>query len=113
MPRTSSTPIDPGEQEFVTFDFAPGLSPGVIINSVVVVKCTVVSGTDPNPQSRVLGAPSIVASPATGAAKVAVEQLVGNMLAGVTYQLQAVVSCSDNQQLSLRWNLPCSQPPGT
>ncbi|HVM78853.1 MAG TPA: hypothetical protein VMU06_07525 [Stellaceae bacterium] len=113
MPRTSRTPIDPQEQELITFDFAPGLSSGVIVNRVVAVSCAVVSGTDPNPQSRVLGPPSIVASPTTGAAKVAVEQLVGNMLAGVLYQLQAVVSCSDNQQLSLRWNLPCSQPPGT
>ncbi|HVM79932.1 MAG TPA: hypothetical protein VMU06_13005 [Stellaceae bacterium] len=112
MPRTSQTSIDPGEQELLTFDFSPGLSPGVVINRAISISCSAVSGADPNPQSRVLGPPTIVASPGTGAALQAVRVLVGAMLAGTLYQIQVVVDCSDNQVLSWRANLPCSEPPG-
>jgi len=115
MPTTAQTPIDPGEQENIVFDYAPAftLGRGVTITGVTSVRCSVVQGSDPNPQSRVLGSPSIVASPSTAAPLQAVMVLIGNMIAGVLYQLQVLVACSDNQVLSIRWYLRCSQPPGT
>jgi hypothetical protein len=106
-------PIDPDVgEEFVVFDFGPGLSPGVVINTIISVTSTAIVNADPAAGSRVLGAPALVDSPKTGAPVAAVRVLVGRMVAGVTYQLQAVVACSDNQRLSLRWNLPCASPPG-
>jgi hypothetical protein len=113
MPRTATTPIDPIEREWITFDFGPGVSTGVQIDQIVSFTCKAVVGVDAAAQSRVIGAPSLVASPTTGAALAAVKQLVGSMVAGVTYQLQCVVAASDKQVLSWRWNLPCAQPPGT
>ena len=111
MVRTLSPPIDPAEEEYVYFDFAPALSPGVAIGFIVEVLCAVVSGADPSPQSRLLGSPSIIRSPSTDAPATAVRQKVGGMLAGTLYQIQCVVNCSDDEVLSWRVNLPCSQPP--
>jgi hypothetical protein len=92
-----------------------GRAPDVVINTVVSITCTgiVNAALDPAAASRVLGAPMLVPIPKTGASLTAVKVLVGTMVASVVYQLQCVVSCSDNQKLSLRGNLPCAQPPGT
>ena len=112
MPRT---PIDPGEEEIITFDFAPAFSPGVTITGVTQMKASAIANAtrDPNPQSRILSAPTLIASPTTGAALQAVKVLFGDAVAGVVYQLACVVTASDSQTLAIRWNLPCSQPPGT
>jgi hypothetical protein len=116
MPRTFAVPIEPDtDEEFVTFDFGPGLSPGAVINTVVSIGCTGIANAalDPAPASRILGAPTLVPSPKTGAPLAAVKVLVGQMVTSVVYQFQAVVACSDNQKLSVRKNLPCASPPGT
>jgi len=108
------SPSTPGEQENNTFEFAPAFAPGVaVIITGASVKCSVVQDSDPNPQSRVLDSPTIIASPSTGAAAQAVTVLIGNCLAGVVYQLWCQIASTHRQILIVRWNLPCSQPPGT
>ena len=110
---TALIPIDPTvAEEKVTFDFGPGLDANVSIIDITSITCTPVSGTDGAPATRLLGSPKVIPSPKTGATGGAVQQLVGNMLPGVVYQLQCVVATSDEQELSMRWNLPCGSPPG-
>jgi hypothetical protein len=107
--------IDPTvEEESITFDFGPALGTGVSITSVDFTSCVVVQGVDPDAASRIINppAPALIASPATGAPNAAVVLLVGEMLAGVNYQLQCVVVTSDGQMLSLRADLPCATLPG-
>ena len=104
-------PIDSSvEIETVTFDFGLILAPGVTITSVVSLTCQVLSGTDPNPASRLVGGAAIVPSPNTGLANQAVSQLVGTMIGGVTYRLQCVATSSDGQTISLWNHLTCQTP---
>lgn len=104
-------PIDSTvEIETVTFDFGLILVAGVTITGISAVTCEVVSGTDANPASRLVGGAAIVASPNSGGANQAVAQLVGTMLGGVTYRLQCVVTSSDGQTISLWNHLTCQTP---
>jgi hypothetical protein len=101
------------EEETVTFDYGLILATGVTITSVVSVTCNVAAGSegsDPSPASRLINGAQIAASPSTEASLAAVNQLVGDMLGGVTYLLQCVVNTSDGQKLSLWTHLPCVTP---
>jgi len=115
MPTTARVPIDPGEAENITFDFGPAMSPGVYITNVNSITCSAVvnAAADPDPQSRVLSAGMLMPSAETGAADAAMRALFGNMIAGVVYQLQCIVSCIDSQRLPIRWHIRCAEPPGT
>jgi hypothetical protein len=97
------------EFETVTFDYGLILTSGATITSATVT-CSVVSGTDATPGQRVTGSPSNTTSLQTGAANAAVSQLVGGMVAGVTYRLQCVATTSDGQSLSLWTHLTCQAP---
>lgn len=101
--------INPEETVTLTFDFASLVKAGVTISSPSMF-CAVVSGTDANPSSRLLGAPSITSSPSTGAAAQAVLQQVSTMLGAVVYLVRAVVSTSDNQVVELYAHAPCQTP---
>lgn len=104
-------PIDATvEIETVTFDFGLILVAGVTVTGISSVTCEVVSGTDSNPASRLVGGAAIVASPNSGGANQAVAQLVGTMLGGVTYRLQCVVTSSDGQTISLWNHITCQTP---
>jgi len=108
----ASPAIDPTvEEEYLKFDFGPGLGVGVSITGATIT-CRVVAGSDPAPASRVLSSPAFITSPSTGAPSAAVLVLVGKMLAAVVYQFQCLAACSDTQVLSVRLQLPCAQPPG-
>lgn len=123
---TAKVPIDPtSEGDTITFDFAPGLAAGESINGVsgagliagttLGVTCTSIgdnASLDSTPAVRVLSSPVLGPSPSTGVANQAVLVLVGNMVAGVLYQLTVVVKTTGTQQLVMRWNLPCATPPG-
>ncbi len=101
-------PIDATvEVETIAFDFGPALNSGVTISSVASLTCTVHTGIDATPSSRLIGTSAIIASKATGAANAAVAQNIGNMLAGVTYLLQCVANTSDGQKLSLWTRIAC------
>lgn len=103
-------PIDATvEQETITFDYGRMLAVGVTV-SIVSISCTVVSGSDVTPSSRLLGVPAVVTSPNSGGASQAVSQLVGTMVAGTVYLLQCVVSTSDGQKPSLWTHLACQAP---
>jgi trimeric autotransporter adhesin len=97
------------EFETVTFDYGLILASGATITSATT-SCAVVSGTDATPSQRITGSPSITTSLQTGASNAAVSQLVGGMVAGVTYRLQCVATTSDGQSLSLWTHLTCQAP---
>jgi hypothetical protein len=104
-------PIDATiEEETVTFDYGLILAAGVTLTGTPTVTCAVYSGTDDSPASRLIGPPAFIKSANSGAANAAVAQLVGDMLAGVTYRLQCVCKTSDGQNLSLWTHLSCQAP---
>jgi len=94
------------EQEYVKFDFGPGVAPGVTIDSIVAINCYSLDNSDPTPMSRILGGATIINSPATGQPGQALYQLFGNMIAGL-YLVQAIVQTSDGQTLSVEARWPC------
>lgn len=97
------------EQEYVTFDFAQGLNPGIIIASIVAVNIFSLTGNDPTPSARLLNAPAITTSPSSSLAGQAVYALFGNMIAGL-YLLQAIIQTTDGQTLSVEARWPCVNP---
>lgn len=102
-----SPPIVAGvEQEYVTFDFAKGLNPGIIISAIVAVNVYSLTGNDPTPMVRILNTPSLTASPSSLLANQGVVGLFGNMIAGL-YLLQAIIQTSDGQVLSTEARWPC------
>lgn len=113
--QNTLTPIDSSvEERILTFDFGTNIPAGIRINAVVSLTCSAVNGIDPDAQGRVLTLPAIVdAAPppfGSGVASGAVSVLVGNMIAGVTYLLQCVVTTSDGQEPSLWQHLNCVEP---
>lgn len=90
------------------------LTTNATLTGTPVVTCTVASGSDDAPSSRLLSAPQIVdAAPppgGSGVASGAVAILVGTMIAGTTYIMQCVAQTSDGQELSLWQDLPCVAP---
>lgn len=102
-------PSDTGEAETYGFDYGAILAAGETIASVVWT-CAVISGSDSIPMSRLNGSPNIIASPSTGAASAATTQSVSTMLPGVQYRLQALVTTSLGQKLSLWSHVQCNAP---
>lgn len=94
------------EQEYVQFDFAPGLNPGIIISAIVAINVYSLTGNDPTPMVRLLNTPALVASPSTLLANQGIVALFGNMIAGL-YLLQAIIQTSDGQVLSTEARWPC------
>ena len=103
------------EQEYVQFDFAPGLADGATITGIsggsLGVFCYSLSGTDSAPMTRILSTPQIIASPSSKLPNQAVVALFGNMIAGL-YLLQAIIQTSDGQTLSVeaRWSCVTAPP---
>jgi hypothetical protein len=97
------------EFETVTFDYGLILASGATVTAATVT-CSVVDGTDPTPSARVVGSSANTTSLETGAPNATVSQLVGGMVAGVTYRLQCVATTSDGQSLSLWTHLTCQAP---
>jgi hypothetical protein len=94
------------EQEYVRFDFAPGLQPGVTILAIVAVNCYSLDGSDQTPMARILSTPEIVDSPSSLLPEQAVIALFGDMIAGL-YLVQAIIQTSDGQTLSVEARWPC------
>jgi hypothetical protein len=94
------------EQEYVQFDFAPGLQPGVTISAIIAINCYSLDNSDPTPMSRILSTPQIGASPSSLLPGQAVYVLFGQMIAGL-YLVQAIIQTSDGQTLSVEARWPC------
>ena len=79
----------------ITFDFG-AVWPGITISAPTVTMVVDPSSMVPDgsPASRLLGSASVVASPSTGAANQAVQQLVGNFT-GAVYRLGCYANGSD------------------
>ena len=92
------TGTDPTEVELYAFDFLTVLATGeVILTATFAV--SVISGTDPLASTRKVGITIINGT--------VVAQMVGPLLAGCTYLLQATVTTSLGQTLDLYSHVPC------
>lgn len=110
MPRgTDFTEINPAETVTLTWDFGTQLGAGVTLTGPTTV-CAVISGTDSNPSSRLIGVPQIVASPSNGRAAQAIAQQASTMVGGVLYLLSAIASTSDSQVLEIYAHAKCQTP---
>ena len=65
------------------------------------VSVCIESGDDPNPMSRLLSIPVLMASLSTGLANLAVSAKFGDMLADVVYILRCAVQTLDDQKLAI------------
>jgi hypothetical protein len=86
-------PVNPGESEVFSMDFANELQPGEAINNVSSVNLTVFQGTDASPNSHLSGNPSIngsVVSLRLGGSGAP----GGGLIAGVTYTISITVNTS-------------------
>lgn len=105
------------ETKNVLFDFGALLksnySAGTTIIAIDFINVTVLSGNDPTPQSRIIGAGIITSSQWNGIANGAVVAWFGTMLAPVVYLLQCVVSLSDGRSHpSIEVQMTCYNPNG-
>jgi hypothetical protein len=101
-------PIDDDEKVPITFDFAPELSTGTAVASIVAVTCSAIFGIDTNPSARILGSAILAPSPSTGVANQAVRQMVGTMIGGERYRLQCLANISDGQILNIDTHADCN-----
>lgn len=103
-------PIQPlVEQEVVEFDYGLTMAEGAKIVSAEVT-CTVYSGVDEAPATRLIGYLVVAVSTRNGRPAQAVRQMVGDMLDGVVYSLQCVANTDDGQKLALTTTLSCEAP---
>ena len=116
MPRASDfPPLGAVIQEVtLTFDFGPMLPAGVTLTGAPTVTCTVESGVDPDPSSRLLGPAVIGTAPPPSGSNVpnaAVLQQIGSGVADVTYLL--VCSCPTSVgDVAELWSLISCVEPG-
>jgi hypothetical protein len=92
---------NPGESSIYSLSFADWLASGETITSPSW-SIQVVSGYDPDPNSRLIGQPSI---DSTGTIS---SQLAGNMIAGVEYRLTCVATTSLGQIVPLYSHVHCT-----
>lgn len=110
MPKGNNfSEINPAETVTLTFDFGPMLTTGVTVGAPQAT-CSVVSGVDPSPSSRLDGVPTVTNSPSDKGANRAVLQQVTTMQGAVRYLLTMLVTTSDNQTLELYAYAPCVAP---
>lgn len=103
-------PIDPAETKIITFDYAPLLAAGETISSASFT-VSVVLGTGVASGANIIGSATIVASPTTGALASAVQQKVGAMQGGSTYQFKCLAVTTAGETLSMRANYSCARVP--
>ena len=101
-------PADPGEKEVYGFDFTAILATGETIASAAWT-CSVVTGTDPSPSSRIFGS-ALIGPGKYGRASAATQQWFSGFLPGCQYRLQAMVTTSLGQALSLWSHVQCVSP---
>ena|SRR5215831_12954240 len=103
-------PIDAQEAKVLGFDFAPLLQTGDTVASVVGVTCSVHSGVDANPSSRMISGPTIVPSASSTLAGQGVAQKFGTMIAGNSYVLSCLVNTTLGEVLEIWARIVCRSP---
>lgn len=96
--------VQPGESDNFTFDFTDVVGAAAI--TAAQWSCTVSldsSAADPNPASRLIGAPTFDTFTTT--------QRFGNAVAGAVYQLEATVTLSDGRVLADQAEVACQSVP--
>jgi hypothetical protein len=94
-------PVESTTKRWFYIDFGPELAANEIIQ-VASFTVSVVRGTDPAPQSRVLSQVAIVGT--------AIGAFCGNFLPGVTYSLEVTASTSAGNILPNNARLYCQGP---
>ena len=89
------------------FDFSQMLDSPSSIANIISVQIIVVSGDDPDPMNRLLSAPVLIDLLNTGMPEMAVEVLLGGMLADVVYLIRCTVDTMDGHQLMTEARWPC------
>jgi hypothetical protein len=87
-------PADQSESEVYSFDFVNDLATGETVTAVTAFTIELVAGTDADPNSRKVGSAQLIS------ARIAAQRLAG-LRQGATYKLQAVVTTSNANTLSL------------
>ncbi len=115
IPGGSWSPLDAGVPTTISADFGFYLPAGVTLSGTPQVEAiAVLSGTDPDPESRITGGPSIgtvpVAQKGSGAADAAVlVQLTA--LGAVEYFIWLTCGRSDGTDLVSAWGtVSCNEP---
>lgn len=124
-------PVDPGEIVTVTFDFGYLLAQAIPVGGTLPIPpstqpppavqianiaplnpftCAVVTGSDPSPQTRIIGSSLVIPSPTTGTPAGAVTQQFGNMLGGVKYRIACFVVFTNGDTQDIWGHITCKQP---
>lgn len=98
------TPIEPGEVDTVTIDFAKELATGETLSSCIWTADVAADSlvTDPTPSSMLQGTNVIVDTKAA--------HMVVGRVDGATYVLEATVVTSANRTLKNHSHIPCRAP---
>jgi len=91
--------IDPGETILLGLNFADDVATGDSISSATWT-CSVASGVDASPSSRISGGPLISGT--------LVQIMVTGMLPGVLYRLQAYATLASGQIVTLYSHVACT-----
>lgn len=105
--------IDPTQKATVTFDFGVMLPTSVTIGFPVVINVTLAQNSprlDRNPSAIITVAPQIGSSPNNGLASKAVLIQIGNLVPGVTYDLQCTAAASNGDTPSVWTQATCVAP---
>lgn len=105
MQAPDLAPISIGEMRWVGFDFSAACAQNVTITSFNIT-VQVLSGYDPTPAARIIGAGILVTGRSQRGAT-QVNQLFGNMLGGVIYVVFCAALLSDGQDISIWARWPC------
>jgi hypothetical protein len=92
------SPADSVENEIYAFDFKRDLATGEVVESADF-EISVIEGTDASASSRLLGPASV--------SGVQARQRVANLVPGVVYKLQAIVTTNQGNTKSLWGRVTC------
>jgi hypothetical protein len=97
-------PANPVEVQPYTIDFINDLPTGQFVLGAAVT-ISLFQGTDPSPNSHIVGSPQITANPA--GVNTMILQRVGGLLAGNIYSLNMVATTSVGFEIELYALIPC------
>jgi hypothetical protein len=95
---------NPSDFQPYTLDFVNDLPVGQYVQNAVVTM-TLFDGTDPNPNSHVIGSPQV--TPNGAGINTMVLQRVGGMLAGNIYSINMVATSNQGFTMELYALIPC------
>lgn len=92
-------PADPNETDAFSVDLTNRLGTDTLLSNSATVTLSVITGTDAAPNTHLSGGPVIVGNIVT--------QLIGGLVAGVSYEIVFTASTSSGRILSSYGIIPC------